>query len=124
MLHFGEKIKFMLVHVLCLVEVENTIAFKDLNDYLSQAEKSCTDIKVCQNLFKYLHYSQQAGTIFRCNKKPYVICLPWSKDIYKLAILFDKASVKILQNSDNRSNLIICHSTLNRAFHILNIYNL
>ena len=80
----------MLVLVLCLLVVENVIALKDLNAYLFQIEKSCTNIKVCQNLSKYLHYSRQAGTIFRCNKKPYVICLPWNKDIYKLTILFDK----------------------------------
>ena len=89
-LNFRKKIKFMFVLVLCLVGVETTIVLKDLNTYLFQTEKLCTNIKVNQNLSKYLHYSQQAGTIFRCNKKPYVICLPWSKDIYKLAILFDK----------------------------------
>ena len=75
----------MLVLVLWLVGVENFIDLKELNA-LSESEKSYANIKVYQNLFKYLHYSRPARTIFRYKKKSYVMCLPWNKEIYKLIV--------------------------------------
>ena len=63
----GKRLNFMLVLVLWLVGVENTIELKDLNVCLSESEKSCANIKVYQNLFKHLHYSRPAGSIFRYN---------------------------------------------------------
>ena len=60
----GKILNFMLVLVLCLVRVQNTIDFKDLNAYLSQIKRSCANIKVNQNLSNYLRYSWSAGTLY------------------------------------------------------------